>query len=77
MEGWKDRWKGGQTLFHRNLPATATGPIFDDDLVAIHKTKTTLTLNKPAFVGMCILELSKVSMHDFHYDHIKNKYGKK
>ena len=24
---------------------------------------------------MCILELSKILMYEFHYDHIKNKYG--
>ena len=34
-------------------------------------------LNKPACVGMCILELSKVLMYEFHYDYIKNKYGNK
>ena len=32
--------------------------IFDNDLVAIRKNKVTLTLNKPAYIGMCILELS-------------------
>ena len=26
---------------------------------------------------MCMLEFSKVAMHDFHYDHIKNLYGNK
>ena len=26
-----------------------------------------LTLNKPAYVGMCILDLSKVLMHEFHF----------
>ena len=36
--------------------------IFDDDLVAIHKHKVTLTLDKPAYVGICILDLSKVLM---------------
>ena len=35
----------------------------------------TLTLNKPADIGMCILELSKVIIYEFHYDYIKNKYG--
>ena len=32
--------------------------------------------NKPACIGMCISELSKVLMYEFHYDYIKNKYGK-
>ena len=26
-----------------------------------------LTLNKPVYVGMCILDLSKVLMHEFHF----------
>ena len=51
--------------------------IFHDDLVLILKGKVVLMLNKPACVGMCILELSKVLMYEFHYDYIKNKYGNK
>ena len=34
-------------------------------------------LNKPAYIGMCILELRKVLMCEFHYDYAKNKYGNK
>ena len=49
--------------------------LFDNYLVAIHKSKVTLKLNKPAYVGMCILNVSKVLMYEFHYDWIKNKYG--
>ena len=49
--------------------------IFDNDLVAMRKSKVTLTLNKPAYVGMCILDLSKVLVYEFHYDYIKQKYG--
>ena len=48
--------------------------IFENDLVAIRKNRVTLMLNKPAFIGMCILELSKVLMYEFNYDYIKNKY---
>ena len=25
-KAWKNRWKDGQTLFHRTLPANAVGP---------------------------------------------------
>ena len=45
--------------------------IFDNDLVTVHKIKTTSTLNKPAYIGMCLLELSKVAMYEFSYESIK------
>ena len=45
--------------------------IFKENLVAVHKIKETLTLNRPAYVGMCILDLSKTLMYKFHYDYIK------
>ena len=49
--------------------------IFDNNLVAISKSKLALELNKPAYIGMCILEFSKVLICKFYYDHIKNKYS--
>ena len=49
--------------------------IFDNDEAVICKNKVTLTLNKPSYIGMCTLELSKVLMYEFHYYSIKNKYG--
>ena len=55
-------------------PSYMSHKIFDNDLVAIRKNKVTLILNKPAYIGMCILELSKVLMYEFHYDYTKNKY---
>ena len=58
-------------------PSYISSKIFNEDLVAVHKTKTTLTLNRPAYVGMCILDLSKTLMYDFHYNYIKSKYGDK
>ena len=48
---------------------------FKNDLIAIRKNKVTLTLNKPPYIGMYILELSKVLMYEFHYNYIKNKHG--
>ena len=51
--------------------------IFDNNLVAIRKNEVALKLNKPAYIRMCILVLSKVLMHEFHYDYIKYKYDNK
>ena len=36
-----------------------------------------LTLNKPAYVGFCVLELSKLLMYQFHYKYAKNKFDAK
>ena len=56
-------------------PTFASSKIFNENLLAVHKVKETLTLNRPAYVGMCILDLSKVLMYNFHYNYIKKKYG--
>ena len=51
--------------------------IFNEDLIAIHMKKTILTFDKPVYLGMCILDLIKTLMYDFHYNYIKKKYGDK
>ena len=51
--------------------------IFSEDLVAIHMKKTKLVFYKPVYLGMCILDLSKTLMYDFHYNYIKQKYEDK
>ena len=58
-------------------PTYVNSKIFNENLVAVHKIKETLTLNRPAYVGMCILDLSKTLMYNFHYNYIKKKYGNK
>ena len=58
-------------------PTYVCSKIFNEYLVAVHKIKETLTLNRPAYVGMCILDLSKTLMYNFHYNYIKKKYGDK
>ena len=58
-------------------PTFVSSKIFTENLVAVHKIKESITLNRPAYLGMCILDLSKVLMYDFHYNYIKNKYGEK
>ena len=49
-------------------PTYVNSKIFNENLVAVHNIKETLTLDRPAYVGMCILDLSKTLMYDFHYN---------
>ena len=51
--------------------------IFNESLIVVHMKKTKLYFNKPVYLGMSILDLSKSLMYDFHYNYIKTKYGDK
>ena len=58
-------------------PSYTSHKIFANNLVVIRKRNASLKINKPEYIGMCILELSKVLMYKLHYDYIKTKYGNK
>ena len=64
-------------LKHCSKPTFISCKIFNENLVAVHKMKESLTLNRPAYVGMCILDLSKTLKFDFHYNHIKQNNNNK
>ena len=34
-------------------------------------------MNKPVYLGLSILELSKILLYEFWYDYVNPKYGKK
>ena len=53
--------------FCRGIPIT-------DCLAVVQCKVQTLELNRPIYVGFTVLELSKLHMYDFHYNHMKVKY---
>ena len=48
---------------------------FSENLAAIEMKNTKIKLNKPIYVGMAILDISKTLMYEFWYDYMKPKYG--
>jgi hypothetical protein len=48
--------------------------IFNDSLVGVHIQKLEVKLNKPMYLGQCILDDSKFLMYDFHYNFMLKKF---
>ena len=63
-----------QTLKYVAKPSFKTLTKFSDHLIAIQMHKIKLCLNRPIYTGFSVLDLSKLCMQKFHYDHIKKKY---
>ena len=50
---------------------------FSDHLMAIEMKKTRVKINKSLYLGMSILDISKILMYEFWYNYIIPKYGDK
>ena len=46
-----------------------------EDLSIIEMNKTKVKMNKPIYLGLSILEISKILMYELWYDYMKPKYG--
>ena len=56
-------------------PTFESFKIINDDLALVKMKKPVIVLDKPSYVGLCILDLSKLQMYGFHYDVIRAQYG--
>ena len=56
-------------------PNFHTTKFFTENLLAIEMRKTQILMNKPVYLGLSILDLSKTVMYEFWYDYVKPKYG--
>ena len=54
-----------------------TAKFFNENLLAIEMKKTPVLMNKPVYLRLSILDLSKTVMYEFWYDYVKPKYDEK
>ena len=46
-----------------------------EDLSIMEMNKTRVKMNKPIYLGLSLLDISKILMYEFWYDYMKPKYG--
>ena len=56
-------------------PNYHTMKLIDGNLAIIEMKKVKVNMNKPIYLGLSILDISKITMYEFWYDFIKSKYG--
>ena len=68
---WDGRY-GAEALISR--PEIKSVVIIDENLVIVELAKTNVYFCKPIYVGMCILDLAKTTIYDFHYSYMKSRF---
>ena len=56
-------------------PNYYTTKFFTENSLIVEMKKTQILMNKPVYLGLSILDLSKTVMYEFWYDYVKPKYG--
>ena len=58
-------------------PNFHTMKLIDNNLAIIEMRKVKAQMNKPIYLGLSILDISKITMYEFWYDYVKIKYQDK
>ena len=58
-------------------PNYHTMKLIDNNLAIIEMRKVKVKMNKPIYLGLSILDVSKLTMYEFWYDYVKSKYEDK
>ncbi|KYN27900.1 hypothetical protein ALC57_02694 [Trachymyrmex cornetzi] len=71
---WDGRY-GAEAMIAK--PNFHSRSVFSENLIAIEIRKLEVKFNKPIYVGMCILDISKVCLYEFHHEYMLPLYRKK
>jgi len=71
---WDGRY-GAETMIAK--PNFYSRSVFSENLIAVELRKLKVKFNKPIYVEMCILDLSKICLYEFHYEYMFPLYRDK
>ena len=69
---WDGRY-GAEALIAK--PNFHSRTIFSEQLVAIEMRKLKVKFDRPIYVGMSVLDVSKECLYEFHYTYMRAKFG--
>ncbi|XP_018338849.1 PREDICTED: uncharacterized protein LOC108746526 [Trachymyrmex septentrionalis] len=64
---WDERY-GAEAMIAK--PNFLSRSVFAENLIAVELRKLEVKFNKPIYVGMCILDISKVCLYEFHHEYM-------
>ncbi|XP_071632794.1 uncharacterized protein [Temnothorax longispinosus] len=68
---WDGRYNAEAIIARPNFHSRS---VFSENLVAVELRKLEVKFDKPIYVGMCILDLSKVCLYEFHHEYMSPLY---
>ncbi|KYQ49754.1 hypothetical protein ALC60_11156, partial [Trachymyrmex zeteki] len=71
---WDGRYSAEAMIAKPNFHSRS---IFSENLVAIEMRKLEVKFDKPIYVGMCILDISKTCLYKFHHEYMLPLYREK
>ncbi|XP_011875161.1 PREDICTED: uncharacterized protein LOC105566057 [Vollenhovia emeryi] len=69
---WDGRY-GAEAMIAK--PNFHSRSIFSENLIAVELRKLEVKFNKPIYVGMCILDISKICLYEFHHEYMLPLYS--
>ncbi|XP_051162409.1 uncharacterized protein LOC127282278 [Leptopilina boulardi] len=69
---WEGRYGAEALIVKANFQSRS---IFSENLIAVELRRLEVLFNKPIYVGLTVLVVSKILMYEFHYDYMQQKYG--
>ncbi|KYQ52381.1 hypothetical protein ALC60_08544 [Trachymyrmex zeteki] len=70
---WEGRYSAEAMIAKPNFHSRS---VFSENLVAIDLRKLEVKFDKPIYVGMCILDMSKTCLYEFHHEYMTSLFRK-